>query len=150
MLRGDVRAVDLDPAQPGEANKRRPAVIVSNDGANASASRLGRGVVTVVPLTSNTERVFPFQVFIPAQASGLPRDSKAQAEQVRAVSMRFSLGRSTPAMRATYALLEDRALALGLIMLGVFANDTYFAFTADHFALVTNLFYRCSYFHDLT
>ena len=87
MLRGDVRAVDLDPAQPGEANKRRPAVIVSNDGANASASRLGRGVVTVVPLTSNTERVFPFQVFIPAQASGLPRDSKAQAEQVRAVSM---------------------------------------------------------------
>ena len=87
MLRGDVRAVDLDPARPGEANKRRPAVIVSNDGANASASRLGRGVVTVVPLTSNTARVFPFQVLIPAQASGLPLDSKAQAEQVRAVSM---------------------------------------------------------------
>ena len=87
MLRGDIRAVDLDPALPGEASKRRPAVIVSNDGANAGASRLGRGVVTVVPLTSNTDRVFPFQVLIPAAASGLPRDSKAQAEQVRAVSM---------------------------------------------------------------
>lgn len=49
----------------GEANRRRPAVIVSNDNANATAARLGRGVVTVVPVTSNTTRVFPFQVLSP-------------------------------------------------------------------------------------
>lgn len=79
--------VDLDPAMEGEANKRPPAVIVSNDGANASAARLGRGIVTVVPMTSNTEQVFPFQVLVPAGASGLPVESKAQAEQVRAVSV---------------------------------------------------------------
>jgi mRNA interferase MazF len=30
---------------------------VSNDGANATASRLGRGVITVVPVTSNVERM---------------------------------------------------------------------------------------------
>ena len=87
MLRGEIRLVDLDPVRPGEANKRRPAVIVSNDGANTTATRLGRGVVTVVPVTSMVERVYPFQVLIPAEESGLDRDSKAQAEQVRSVSV---------------------------------------------------------------
>jgi mRNA interferase MazF len=70
-----------------EANKRRPAVIVSNDGANSTAERLGRGVVAVVPVSSNTERVFPFQVLLPAPKTGLERDSKAQAEQVRSVAV---------------------------------------------------------------
>jgi len=39
MLRGEIRLVDLDPAQSNEADKRRPAVIVSNDGANTTATR---------------------------------------------------------------------------------------------------------------
>jgi len=86
MLRGEIRLVNFDPARRGEANRQRPAVIVSNDGANATAARLGRGVVTVIPLTSNVVRVYPFQVLLPAAASGLDRDSKAQAEQVRSVS----------------------------------------------------------------
>jgi mRNA interferase MazF len=85
MRRGEVRMVDLDPARGAEANKRRPAVLVSNDAANATAARLGRGVLTVVPVTSSVERVFPFQVLLPAGVGGLPRDSKAQAEQVRSV-----------------------------------------------------------------
>ena len=87
MLRGEIRLVDLDPARAGEANKRRPAVLVSNDGANTTAAKLGRGVVTVVPITTNTDRVYPFQVLIPAHESGLDRDSKGQAEQVRSVSV---------------------------------------------------------------
>ena len=41
MLRGEIRLVNLDPVLGAEANKRRPAVIVSNDGANATAGRLG-------------------------------------------------------------------------------------------------------------
>ncbi|PRC55794.1 mRNA interferase MazF9, partial [Mycobacterium sp. ITM-2017-0098] len=53
MRRGEIWQVDLEPARGGEANKTRPAVIVSNDRANATASRLGRGVITVVPVTSN-------------------------------------------------------------------------------------------------
>jgi mRNA interferase MazF len=87
MLRGEIRLVDLDPVRAGEANKRRPAVLVSNDGANTTAAKLGRGVVTVVPVTTNVDRVYPFQVLIPAHESGLDRDSKAQAEQVRSVSV---------------------------------------------------------------
>jgi mRNA interferase MazF len=87
MRRGEIRIIDLDPTVGQEANKRRPAIIVSNDGANNAASRLGRGVLTVVPLTSNTERVYPFQVLLPAATTGLSINSKAQAEQVRAVSV---------------------------------------------------------------
>jgi len=87
MQRGEIRLVDLDPVRGAVADKRRPAVIVSNDGANATAVHLGRGVITVVPVTSNTTRVYPFQVLLSAAATGLSTDSKAQAEQIRSVSV---------------------------------------------------------------
>lgn len=87
MTRGEIREVDLEPARGSKANKRRPAVLVSNDGANTTASRLGRGVITVVPVTSNVTRVYPFQVLLPASECGLRLDSKAQAEQVRSVAI---------------------------------------------------------------
>lgn len=87
MRRGEVRLVDLDPARGTEANKRRPAVLVSNDRANATAAHLGRGVVTVVPVTSNVTRVFPFQTLLPGHRTGLLADSKAQAEQIRSVAV---------------------------------------------------------------
>lgn len=87
MRRGDIYWVDLEPVRGSEANKVRPAVIVSNDAANRAAERSGRGVVTVVPVTSNTDRIFPFQVLLPAAECGLDSDSKAQAEQVRSVAI---------------------------------------------------------------
>lgn len=87
MRRGEIRLVDLDPSRGSEADKRRPAVLVSNDDANATAARLGRGVLTVVPVTSSTDRVLPFQVLLPAADTGLRRDSKAQAERVRSVAV---------------------------------------------------------------
>jgi mRNA interferase MazF len=51
------------------------------------AARLGRGVVTVVPVSSSVERIHPFQVYLEATVTGLQRDSKAQAEQVRSVAV---------------------------------------------------------------
>jgi mRNA interferase MazF len=87
VRRGEIHVVNLEPAKGGEANKRRPAVIVSNDGANVAAERTGRGVITVVPVTSNISRVYPFQVLLPANVTGLEHDSKAQAEQVRSISV---------------------------------------------------------------
>jgi mRNA interferase MazF len=87
MRRGEIWLVDLDPSRGAEAHKRRPAVSVSNNGANAAATRLGRGVLTVVPVTSNVTRVHAFQVLLPTGTTGLNRDSKAQAEQVRAVAV---------------------------------------------------------------
>jgi mRNA interferase MazF len=87
MRRGDICVIDLEPVRGTEANKSRPAVIVSNDGATGAATRVGRGVVTVVPVTSNVDRIYPFQVLLPAESTGLSVDSKAQAEQVRSVDV---------------------------------------------------------------
>jgi mRNA interferase MazF len=87
MLRGEIRLADLEPVRGSEANKRRPAVIVSNNRANSVATRLGRGVITVVPITSSTDRIFAFQTLLPAAATGLRQDSKAQAEQVRSIAV---------------------------------------------------------------
>lgn len=85
--RGHIVLVSLDPVVGSEAAHTRPAVVVSNNTANGAASRSERGVITVVPVTSNTARVYDFQVLLPAREAGLPRDSKAQAEQVRTVSL---------------------------------------------------------------
>ena len=115
MRRGEIRWVDLDPTRGAEADKRRPAVIVSNDGANAAAGRLGRGVVTVVPLTSNTERIYPFQVLLTMAETGLPRDSKAQAEQVRSVSVE-RIGARVGSLSGSVLHALDDALRLHLAL----------------------------------
>ena len=87
MLRGDIYLVDLEPTRGAEADKQRPAVIVSNAGTNRIVSERNWGVLNVVPLTSNVDRVHRFQVFLPAEETGLDEDSRAQAEQVRAVAI---------------------------------------------------------------
>ena len=115
MLRGELRIVDLEPVRGAESNKRRPAVIVSNDAANSTAARLGRGVLTVVPVTSNVERVYPFQVLLPAGTAGLTQDSKAQAEQVRSIDagrLGEQLGRLPDSLMASL----DDALRLHLAL----------------------------------
>ena len=101
MLRGDIFWVDLEPARGTEANDVRPAVLVSNNGANRRADQLGRGVVTVVPLTSEVDVVYPFQVLIPPGRTGLRTLSKAQAEQLRSVDVQRvgeRIGRAPSAM----------------------------------------------------
>ena len=86
MRRAEVWLASFDPSSGSEAAKARPCVIVSADASNRVVERLGRGVVTVVPLTTNTARVHDFQARITAGgANGLTADSKAQAEQVRAL-----------------------------------------------------------------
>lgn len=59
MKRGEVWWVEFDPSVGSEIRKTRPAVIVSNDGANRHLVR-----VVVVPLTSNTGRQYPGEAFI--------------------------------------------------------------------------------------
>jgi len=113
MRRGEIVSVDFEPVQGSEANKTRPAVVVSNDAANATATRLGRGIITVVPVTSNTSRLYPFQVLLPADETGLPRDSKAQAEQVRSVSVE-RVGRPLGQLTAKLVAELDRALRIHL------------------------------------
>lgn len=115
MRRGEIRWIDLDPVRGAESNKRRPGVIVSNDGANTAANRLGRGVVTVVPVTSNIDRVYPFQVLLAAETTGLSRDSKAQTEQVRSVAVE-RVGERVGALTSTELAALDEALRIHLAL----------------------------------
>jgi len=78
IKRGEIWLANLDPTVGSEIQKTRPVVIVSNDSNNQNNS-----VVTVVPITSNATRVFSFEVFLPMGTAGLPKDSKAKADQIR-------------------------------------------------------------------
>jgi mRNA interferase MazF len=81
MRRGEIYRVSLEPVIGSETGKTRPALVLQNELANRSSP-----TVTVVPISSRVERVYPFQVRIAAGEGGLSRDSKALCEQIRTVS----------------------------------------------------------------
>ena len=76
---------------------------------------LGRGVITVVPVTSNTERVYPFQVLLSSADTGLNFDLKAQAEQIRSVSVE-RIGRMIGIVDFEHMARLDYALRLHLAL----------------------------------
>ena len=115
IRRGEIYSIDFEPVRGAEANKWRPGVIVSNDQANATAGRLGRGVITVVPVTSSVARIYPFQVLLPASQTGLDRDSKAQGEQLRAVAIE-RVGERMGVVPAPFLREIDEALRLHLAL----------------------------------
>lgn len=72
ISRGDLYWVDLGEARGNTPAKRRPILIIQADPFNAS--RLATTLAAVV--TSNTAlAAMPGNVFLPAAATGLPRDS---------------------------------------------------------------------------
>lgn len=115
MRRGEVWWVDFEPSFGHETNKVRPAVIVSQDDLNLTSERLGRGLVTVVPLTSSLARTWDFQVILPADETGLDRDARAQPEQIRALDIR-RLRYRVGMLPAALAWELDEAIALHLAL----------------------------------
>lgn len=81
MKRGEIYYADLDPTVGAEIKKKRPVLVVSNNANNKMAS-----TVTIVPITSKTEKVYPFEVLLEVKDTGLQKLSKAQCHQVRTIS----------------------------------------------------------------
>lgn len=78
-VRGDVWLVAFDAAVGGEIQKTRPAVILSNDTANALLNR-----VQIVPISSQVDRLYPAEAAV--TLNGERR--KAMADQITTASKR--------------------------------------------------------------
>lgn len=90
IKRGEVWCVSFEPAVGGEIRKTRPAVIISNNAANAVLNR-----VVVVPLSSQTDKLYPGEARV--QVEG--RESKAMADQIVTASkerLRNRIGTLSP------------------------------------------------------
>jgi mRNA interferase MazF len=90
IKRGEVWWVSFDPAEGGEIHKTRPAVILSNNAANAVLNR-----VVVVPLSSQINKLYPGEARV--QVEG--RESKVMADQIMTASkqrLRNRMGALSP------------------------------------------------------
>ncbi len=80
IRRGDIYLINYRPdGREGEAAQIHPGIIITNNLANANTHLL-----ITVPVTSNTEKLFVTNVFLPLNRTGLDHNSKAQIEALRA------------------------------------------------------------------
>ena len=79
-VRGEIWLVSLEPVVGHEIGKTRPALIISNDRNNQFAE-----TITVLPITSNIKKIYPFETFMPKRESNLPVDSKIKSNQIRTI-----------------------------------------------------------------
>ncbi|MFB2880255.1 type II toxin-antitoxin system PemK/MazF family toxin [Floridanema aerugineum] len=109
MKRGEIYYANLSPTIGSEMDKRRPVLIVSNDTNNRAATTL-----TILPLTSNVSRVYPFEVLLNPENSGLSKASKVQAQQVRTISKQRIDGDVVGSLSEEIMQLVDAAIKLHL------------------------------------
>jgi mRNA interferase MazF len=80
MKKGDLYWANLDPTIGSEISKRRPVLIVSNDINNQYAE-----IITILPVTTSTERVYPFEILNNAGDGNIQETSKIKANQIRTI-----------------------------------------------------------------
>lgn len=79
-LRGQIWLVSLDPIVGSEIGKSRPCLVISNDKNNQFSD-----IVTVIPITSKTDIVYPFEVLLTKEEAKIQKDSKIKCNQIRTI-----------------------------------------------------------------
>jgi mRNA interferase MazF len=80
ILKDEIYLADLNPTVGSEIAKTRPVLVVSNNLNNQYAA-----TVTILPITSSTDKIYPFEVFLPKGEGNLTNDSKVKANQIRTI-----------------------------------------------------------------
>jgi mRNA interferase MazF len=80
ILKGEIYWANLSPTIGSEISKTRPVLIVSNNINNQYAA-----TVSILPITSTTVKIYPFEVFLPKGEGDLSNNSKAKANQIRTI-----------------------------------------------------------------
>jgi len=111
IVRGEIYYADLRPTIGSEISKKRPVIIISNNASNRTSS-----TVTIVPITSKTDSIYPFEVFLSQDESSLTLYSKAQCHQVRPISKQRLSGQAVGVLPEGKMLLIAAALKLHLGM----------------------------------
>lgn len=111
LKRGEIWLVNLDPTLGHEIKKSRPAVIIQNDIGNMFSP-----ITIVAPITSQgVEKIYPVEVLLTKENSGLPKESKVLLSQIRAVDKRRLLKRLGRVREETvYKIDEALKISLGL------------------------------------
>ena len=106
--RGEIWLVDFDPTVGAEVQKTRPALIIQNDVGNRASP-----ITIVAAITTTLKRPYPFQVILPARASGLNFDSVVTLNQIRSVD-RVRLRHKLGCVPADIMKQVDRAILVSL------------------------------------
>ena len=109
MRRGEIYLANLSPTIGTKISKRRPVLIVSNEANNRAAN-----TVTILPITSNISKIYPFEVALSPRDSGLPKPSKAQAQQIRTISKERIRGEALGRLSGTIMSKAADAMRLHL------------------------------------
>jgi len=86
--KAEIYLVNFDPTIGHEVKKKRPALIISNNIHNQYSP-----LVTVAPLSSNVDRVYPFEVYISKGMAGLNDNSKIMIIQLRSTDKKRLLNK---------------------------------------------------------
>ncbi len=81
-MRWEIYLVNLDPTIGSEQGKTRPVLVISSDETNAILP-----VINILPLTSLKQgrRIYPNEVLLKKEISGLDKDSLVLCYQIRTV-----------------------------------------------------------------
>ena len=110
IQRGDVWWADLDDPRGSAPGFRRPVVVAQSDAFNNSRIQ----TIIVVVVTSNLRLLdAPGNVFIPARAAGLSKDSVANVSQIATVDRSVLAERAGRVDRDTMVAI-DRGIRLVL------------------------------------